>query len=75
MISVLVVLYLKGIYISMEYMHKLLFFARGAWGARGAWVAQGARGAWGARGLFIFETKGEGYSRNSHLPSGVTFCF
>ena len=30
MISVLVVLYLKGIYISMEYMHKLLFFARGA---------------------------------------------
>ena len=28
MISVLVVLYLKRIYISMEYMQKLLFFAK-----------------------------------------------
>ena len=43
MISVLVVLYKKGIYISMEYMQKLLFFARGARGVRGA------RGAWGAQ--------------------------
>ena len=44
MMSVLVVLYYKGIYISMEYMQKLLFFAKcarvapGALGARDAGV-------------------------------------
>ena len=47
MMSVLVVLYQKGIYISTEYMQKLLFFARVAQGSRGA---QGALGGWGVLG-------------------------
>ena len=48
MMSVPVVLYLKGIHISMEYMQKSLFFCK-------TYNAQGARGAWGASGARVLD--------------------
>ena len=50
----------------MEYMPKLLFFARGAQGARGAGGARGARGTGSARGA-----RGTGSARGARGARGA----